>query len=300
MIKKFFVFILFLFFNYYIYALNSNKPLLKVYYLNIGQGDASVIVFPNGKVMEIDAAKAGAHSRDRGELVIIPFYESKGINKIDIALITHPDLDHIGGYMSILKELEVVEFWDSKNYTTVAYKTIINLIKKNDVKYLIGYEMLSARAEELSNKSFFGDGVRIKILGPLVEYLENDNNSNSICSKITYKNISFFFGGDTTKEAQQDMALTWKDELKSTVLMVPHHGSEHNYNTTFLSYVSPDIAVVSVGINNKYGHPSEKVMDGYKFAGVKILRTDLLQSHIEIITDGETFEINLLKSPFGD
>jgi len=83
-------------------------------------------------------------------------------------------------------------------------------------------------------------------------------------------------------------------------MLTPHHGSEHNYSPTFLSYAQPEVAICSVGLKNKYGHPSEKVLTAYAFAGVKIYRTDKLQSHIEVETDGDTYKVNIIKAPFDD
>lgn len=294
--KKILLFILvILLISVFCFAADSN--LLTLYFLNVGQGDATLIQFPNGKVMQIDAGMGGGrYSRDRGSIVLVPFYKSVGIERIDIAHGSHPDMDHIGGFLTLLKTFPTGEFWDCMQHTTLAYRNLMNLIEENNVDYYMNFKNLDDRIIELNNQNFFGDGVSITKLGPLRNY--HENNANSIVLKITYNNISILFGGDKTSESQAAMARKWKEELKSTIMLVPHHGSHHNYHPHYLNYVSPEVAIVSVGENNKYGHPSEPVMLAYRLSGARLFRTDTLQSHIKITTDGNTYDISSIKAKF--
>jgi competence protein ComEC len=277
------------------YADDSGE--LTVYFLNVGQGDASIIVFPNGKVMQIDAGMGGGrYSRDRGSIVLVPFYKDLQIDHIDVAVGSHPDMDHIGGFLTLMKTFTVGEFWDCMQHTTMAYRNMINLIQENEIDYYINFKNIDDRVKELSEQHYFGENVKISKLGPVRDYYEN--NANSIVLKIEYKKVSFLFGGDKTSQSQSDIARKWKEKLKSTVMLVPHHGSHHNYHPHYLNYVSPEVAIVSVGENNKYGHPSDVVMLAYKLSGARLFRTDSLQSHIKITTNGDSYDIGRIKAKF--
>lgn len=278
-------------------SFTGNTDTLNVYYLNVGQGDAILIQFPNGKVMQIDAGMGGGrYSRDRGTGVIIPFYRRLGIEHIDVAVGSHPDMDHIGGFLSLLRTYTTGEFWDCMPHTTIAYRNLIALIEEKNIPYYINFRNLADRIKELNKEKFWGENVKVEKFGPLRNY--HENNANSIVLKITYGEVSFLFGGDKTSQAQNDMARKWREKLKSTIMLIPHHGSHHNYQPLYLNYVSPEVAVVSVGENNKYGHPSDAVMLAYRLSGARLYRTDNLQSHIKITTDGKTYDIELIRARF--
>jgi competence protein ComEC len=266
-------------------SLFSNE--LIVTHLNIGQGDATVIQFPNGRVLQMDSGKKG-----RGKSIISKFYKKNNIKKIDIAIASHPDYDHIGGFKYIFDNFKITEFWENSITTTKTYKNMLLAIRKNDIKYYFGYDMIKTHLEKLNKENFFGENVTIKLLGPLKQFA--NNNDKSLVIQIIYKNRTFLIAGDAGYEPQQLMAKKWKETLKSDFLLVPHHGSSHNYNKYFLNYVNPEIAVISAGYKNSYHHPTDNIIKAYYAAGVKLFRTDILQSHVQIITDGQAYYLNLI------
>ncbi len=270
------------------------EGLLKVTHLNVDQGDAAIIEFPSGVVMEIDSGKGGgfAGSESMGRKSIIPYLKNNKIIKIDIAVSTHPDFDHIGGYQEVLREMSVSEYWESAGHTTNTYKNLLSIIKIKNIDYYLGYKMIKLRLDELNKTNFFGKNVKVVILGPLFKY--KNNNDASLCFMIKYNKKTFMLCGDAGFDPQENMADKYEKSLKSDFLLVPHHGSSHNYNRKFLNFVKPEIAIISAGYQNKFKHPKNEIVNAYYSAGVKLFRTDILQSHIQIATDGIDYKINLI------
>ena len=116
-------------------------------------------------------------------------------------------------------------------------------------------------------------------------------NNTSIVLKVTYNKISFLFTGDAEDPAEEAMlALKGKIDLKSTIYKAPHHGSDTSSTAVFLNKVSPEVIVICVGRNNKFGHPGESTMARFRDSGAKIYRTDF-HGNIKIITDGNQYQI---------
>lgn len=249
---------------------------LKIFVIDVGQGDSIFILTPSGKKMLIDGG-----DKYGGKFGAVPFLKKNGINHLDIVVPSHPHADHAGGLPEVLKTFKVDTVLDSgQAHTPNFYKNFLALIEKNRVKYKV------VRAGDILD---FKDGVVANILGPsepLLDGTNSDANNNSIVMKLVYKDFSMLFVGDAEKEAEERLLSAGVD-LESDILKVGHHGSKTSTSPNFLEAVNPKIAVISSGKRNNFGHPSPVTLERLKGAGIKVLRTDE-KGTILIETDGRT------------
>ena len=244
---------------FYTVLAESQNNILKVSFLDVGQGDAIFIESPAGNQLLIDGGPnkniLNALSR------VMPFYD----RSIDMILTTHPDQDHIGGIPEVLKNYSVGEYIDSgATSSTGTYKELENEIKNNNIPIEI------ARAGEIID---LGGGTFLKILYPVSEPKGKDTNEYSIVAKLYYGNSTFLFTGDAPTDVEQYLAKIDGDELKSEVLKVAHHGSRNSLSPEFLSAVLPEYSVISAGKNNSFGHPHGEITDFLDSIKSKILST---------------------------
>ena len=231
--------------------------------LDIGQGDALFIESPTGTQVLVDC---GPSNKILGSLkkVISPFDRS-----IDAIIITNPDEDHIGGLQDILKFYRVGKVFESGTWSDS--KIYQNLEKEISNKKIP--DILAKKGMKLD----LGGGAVIDILFPDRDVMDWPTNDGSVVAKLSYKGTSFMLTGDATMKTEN---FVFKDnnlaDLKSNFLKVGHHGSHYSTSESFLEAVSPKVALISDGKNNKYGHPSPEVIVILTQFGTKILRTDLL------------------------
>ncbi|MBN2406516.1 MAG: MBL fold metallo-hydrolase [Elusimicrobia bacterium] len=270
-------------------------PVLKVTFLYVGQGDAALVrdLRPGGKTMLIDAGPSpeveefmtNARSDENYAAgVIIPYLKRQGVKKIDYAVMSHKDGDHIGGYAYLIRNFPVGTIYDNGIEGSSPYVKQINkaLRETPSVKYEV------ARA---GRKIGFDDGITCQFIAPMRDYGEakNPDNNASIVVRVVAGNISFLFTGDIEIPAELDLMRYGKD-LEVTVIKVPHHGSTSSSSTPFLDMIKPDAAVFSCGRYNKLGFPTFDIIRRYEDRGAGIYRTDM-QGNIEMLTDGRTYKV---------
>ncbi len=261
--------------------------LLLVAFLDVGQGDAIVIITPSKKVIVIDTGEYDGRSKKKSSDIISNFLKMYDIKKIDCMVLTHSHSDHIGGAYNLLKNFEVGEVWDTGHKSTSAlYLKILNLIKEKKIKYII---------PNVNDKIAVDTAVNIRVLHCLkttsVKYL--NTNNTSIVLKLEYNNFSTLFTGDIEAPIEKNLVDSDSVSLKAVVLKAPHHGSSTSNSIDFLKAVAPQFTVISVGQNNRYNHPSQTVLNRYKeFSDMKLFRTDQ-QGTIEMLTDGKELKVKL-------
>lgn len=254
---------------------SSIKSELKVTYLNVGQGD-SELVQVNGKNMLIDA---GTNS---GADELVKDLKGREIKSIDIAIVTHPHEDHIGGMDEVLENFDVKSFYAPKiSHTTKTYENMIRAVKN---------EGLKVKQIKQGTSLDLGKGVDIEVYTPVKSSYDDLNNYSPIM-KISYGNNSFMFTGDAEEIAEKEALKEHKD-LKADVLKLGHHGSHSSTSEPFLKAVDPSIAIVSCAKNNKYGHPHKEIMTKLKDARVKIYET-FRDGDITITSNGENLDVKL-------
>jgi competence protein ComEC len=239
----------------------EKQDFLKISFLDVGKGDSIFFEFPKGGTMLVDAGEG--LMTDMGRLVVGSFLEHKGINKIDVVMLTHPHADHVGGLSSILKNFKVRFFVDNGDMDRgLLCKECQTLIRQKGIKRYV-----LKRGDRITG---FED-VALLILNPPIKGFNSFNN-NSIVLKLEYQDFSALFCGDIEEEAAADLLLFREKELQSTVLKVPHHGgSLGGAAWGFLGNVNPEAAVVS---RNEQRSIDSDILGAFKKIGSMIYSTD--------------------------
>jgi len=264
----------------------SGPDILKVTFLNIHQGDSTLIQTPDKKVILIDGGPRGtAYSRfDAGKDVILPFLKKHGINKIDMMIATHPDYDHNGGLVAVLKSQVRVGtvMVTGIHHTSKTYQYFMEAIKDKNIPLRIPH-----KGEILD----WGDRVQAQVLAPQVppaQRMSRSLNNNSIVIRMAYKDISFIFTGDC-EHPEEGEILSSGARIQSTIFKSSHHGSRSANGPDFYYLIDPELVVISAGKRNKFGHPHWEPIKLFRETGARILRTDY-SGTITIATDGKDYE----------
>ena len=247
---------------------DKNKDFF-IHVIDVGQADSILITTPSNKNMLIDRG-------DEDSAKIIKSYlKNKKVKNLDVVIATHPDSDHIGSLDYIIDNFDVEKIY-MPNQTTDS-ECYINLIDSCNKKNL--------KVNYLSKDDSFNldDSTNIYVLSP--SYITDNNNSNSIVLNISYKNNNFLFTGDCEESNEMDMINSYNLE-DIDFLKVAHHGSYTASSLTFLEETTPDIAVISCGYKNSYGHPHKSTLDNLESVDAKIFRTDQNGS-MQFYSDGE-------------
>jgi len=248
---------------------------IKVYFLDVGQGDSEYIKNPDGEDILIDGGPDNSVLNDLDQVM------NFGDREINLVILTHPHADHITGLIEVLNRYQVDEVWETGvEYPSSSYDEWKNKIREKNIPDK------SVSAGEIKN---FGS-TKIEILYPLSPLQNNkiDNvNNASIVSRLDYGNFSVLFTGDAEKEVQQQLV---DKNIYVDVLKVAHHGSENGLLEDFLTVTRPAVAVISVGAKNTYGHPAQSTINLLKKYAIRIFRTDQ-NGTIEIDSDGKDYEV---------
>lgn len=277
--------------------LSLDRKILKIVFFDVGQGDSMLISVDNknnilidtgsGKDMVIQESEPGKliTEIDAGKEIIVPYLQKNNIS-LEGIIITHPHSDHFGGLFSIF-EAEFYPKWFIDNGVATSYplyEDVLKIVKKNNIKYSV------AKPEQ---KIKVDDEIELVFLAPVNEYksevVDRAINNSSIVSKLVYKNFSMLFTGDIEIFAEMDL-LEYKDHLKSTMLKIPHHGSFTSSSIPFLDKVQPEVAIISCGRGNPFGHPHQDTIEKLNSKKIKIFRTDQ-NGNITILTDGINYKI---------
>lgn len=255
---------------------HSNK--IEVHYIDVGQGD-SILVKQGDKSMLIDAGEN--HYKE----VVLDYLRANGIETLDYVIGTHPHADHIGGLDHVINTFNIGKVIMPKvTHTTQTFENLIMAIKNK------GLKITTPIVGDIYN---LGDA-KFTILGPNKSDYDNLNNY-SVIIKLEYEDNSFIFTGDAETQAELEASKNGLD-IKGDLLKVSHHGSDTSSTEIFLDAVNPDIAVITVGAENKYGHPDKEVIDRLEERNIKIYRSDL-HGNILAIGDGKNIKIQTKTSP---
>lgn len=242
----------------------------KFYFIDVGQGDSSLIITPKGKNILIDGGEGNSDKYDYGKNVVLPYLLDRRIKNIDYLIISHADSDHIGGTFAVLENLNVKKILLGIQYENS--KQLEDLLKEAKNKKI---EIIYLKT---GDKIKIEKNVYIDVVWPSdKEIKDNILNNNSLVLKVKYKKFSILFTGDIEELAEKEILNYYNNNLeilKSDIIKVAHHGSKTSSTENFLKIVSPKIALIGVGKNNNFGHPSSEVIDRLKKICDKILRTD--------------------------
>ena len=249
-----------------------DNPYIEVHFLDVGQGDSIFIEINNYKTMLIDASTSSYGN------FIIDYINSLGYDRIDYLIATHPHADHIGSMQDIVLEYDIGDIYMPKVSTnTKTYENLLTAIDDKNLTIKKAYKGVKIIDE---------DELDVSILSPTKDEYDNLNNYSAVL-KLTYKNVSYLFMGDSEEEVEENIL----DDVKADVIKIAHHGSNSSSSLEFLKKVSPTYAVISVGEDNSYNHPHKEVLDRLEEIGSTVYRTDL-DGNIIISTDGNKIMID--------
>jgi competence protein ComEC len=258
-------------------ALTAPDDKLHVSFLDVGQGDAILIQTPNGQDILID----GGPDPQKINLELskkLPFWD----RTVDLVVCTQPQADHITGLVEVLQRYKVRQILEpGVSYNSSIYQEWLRLIEDK------GINCNTAHAGEEMD---LGSGIKIEVLNPpegLWEGTSDDVDNNGVALRLSWDSVSFLFTADIREEVEFELIMQRAD-LRSTVLKVAHHGSKTSTTSQFLAAVDPEIAVICVGADNPFGHPSSEVLERLTdtLGDDNVYRTDQ-DGTIEFITDGE-------------
>lgn len=246
---------------------------LEIYFFDVGQAD-SILIKENDYTMLID----GGNQSD-GKNLVKYLEEDLNINDIDILVGTHPHEDHIGGLTDIINSLEIGKIYlPNATTTTKIFEKLLDTIEENNYKITI----------PKINEEFNLNNMNFKVIYTGTD--ESDLNNTSIVLKLKYGKTSYLFTGDATKTTEEKIL---DKDITSDVLKIGHHGSSYSTTEEFLNKVNPKYAIIQVGTNNKYNHPSKQTLDKLNEKNIKIYRTDE-NGTIKLTSDGKNINIETI------
>jgi competence protein ComEC len=253
---------------------------LRVRFLDVGQGDAAVLELPGGEIVVIDGGGFGRSGFDVGERVVAPYLWSRKIRRIDVLVATHGDWDHQGGLHFLAREFAPRELWMSAS--AMEQERLAALT--DSVRTSGGRVRLVHAGEAVYARS----GVTIECLHP-PDAAAVSGNDSSLVLRLGFGRHLLLFTGDV--EAAGEAAVTTRFAPRPvSILKVPHHGSGTSSSPSLLRWARPEVAVFSLGAGNSYGFPQPAVIERYRSAGTRTLRTDR-DGSVWVSTDGERYEV---------
>jgi competence protein ComEC len=244
-----------------------------VYFIDVGQGDAALIITADKKTILVDTGGLRGNY-DTGERIILPFLRYLGINKLDVLALSHGHHDHAGGAAAVARAIPIGCILLPREEPSQDVAALLNFVKdKSQIKQLASgqqYDLGTCKIDIIE-----------AALASSLEENHNENESSAIM-KITDNGKSVVFTGDATEEEEIAAAAA---SIKADVLKVSHHGSKTSSSYEFLQAVHPGLAVISVGADNKFGHPAPETLEKLQAIGAKVLRTDQA-GNIKVVFDG--------------
>lgn len=258
---------------YAVFVIESHQD-LEVAFFDVGQGDAIFIQTPKGHQVLIDGGPGRGVLSKLGR--VLPFWD----RSIDLVILSHPHADHLAGLIDVTERYHISAIIESGATTeTPEYHEWREIVKKKNIPVHI-----AARGERIRLDS----DITLDILAPWADYngvsLKNPHDATVIV-RLRYASTSLLFMGDAEKLTEYRMVWDEADVRDTDILKVGHHGSKTSTAEEFLSYVSPEYAVISAGRKNRYGHPHEEVIERLNQIGATILRTDI-DGDIRFRSDG--------------
>ncbi len=255
---------------------------LSVYFLDVGHGDAIFIVTPSSNTILIDG---GYEDQARH---VYDFIHDLGFNYLDYAIASHPDADHIGGLDFVIKKMAYVnkvldngrspyngsqsDYRTYRSYREVALNQESYAVVRHDLKLKVDNNIDVFVFVPYENKTYF-----------------NNTDDNSLIVKLVYGNVSFLFTGDCEVPCEERLLEKGKD-IRSTILKVAHHGDSDATSKEFLDAVKPEVAIISTGDYERFGHPHKEVIQRLEENGIAIYRTDR-DGNVIITTDGSDYSV---------
>ncbi|HBL84587.1 MAG TPA: hypothetical protein DDZ99_06735 [Clostridiales bacterium] len=252
-------------------SLVNLKKYMKLHFIDVGQGDAIFIELPNKQCMLVDAGDTTSGT------LVVNYIKNLGYTSIDYFVATHPHTDHIGGLPAIFNAFQVKSIYmPNASNATSAYQNMMSVIsneKLTPITVMDGIYII---------KTY---NLQIEFLAPNSNNYENLNNYSAVI-KITFENNIFLLMGDAEELSESEIT----DNVQADVVKVGYHGGATASTQNFVTHVSPKYAIISVGKNNTFGHPSADVIARWENSGATVYRTDLYGT-IVVTSDGLNIDV---------
>ena len=253
-------------------ATSFPEQLLEVHFIDVGQGDSIYIKTPENKHILIDGGPPSA-----GENVV-SYLKKQGAHTIDLLIATHPHIDHIGGLIDVIEQIPIKQIVHTGIiHPTKTYFMYVYQIWKQAIPIYI-----PSKDEQLVNEK----NVMLEVLNS--DFQHESINNTSLALKLTYDDIRFLLLSDLEREAEDYLQRT--NIVKADVIKIAHHGSKTSSSFNFLQRVNPQIAILTYGKDNKFGHPNERVVENINFLDTFIYSTATF-GNVVVATNGKQFYV---------
>ena len=256
---------------------------LHVTFLDVGQGDATLVRFPRGTSMLVDAGGSGSGGYDVGDRVVGPVLRELRVRRLSTLVLTHGDVDHAGGALSIIREFRPFDTWEGVPVPRSPLLTVLrDLAAARNVRWT------SVQRDD----RMVIDGVEVWVHHPQPPDWERQNprNDDSVVIELRWRAVSIVLSGDIERATEDAIGARF-DSVGLRVLKVPHHGSRSSSSEPFLQQLRPQIAIVSAGRGNPFGHPVPEIVQRYEAIGAEMFRTDR-DGAVTVETDGAGLSVH--------
>jgi len=257
---------------------------LRVDFIAVGQGDAALVTSPTGKTVLIDGGPPESSA------ALVAYLQSQAVGPLDLVILTHRHADHLGGLRAVVTTIGARMFLDAPfPHPTGMYGALMKTLAERQIAVR---NAVRGRVIDL------GGEATLRLLtppDPVLRGTRSDVNSNSVVVRLDYHQASILFAADA-EASTESWLLAAGVPLRARVLKVAHHGSQHSSTAAFLRAVAPQIAIISAGAPNRYGHPEVEAIDRLQSIGARVFRTDQ-QGTITLRTDGVQIGITTAASP---
>ena len=288
----------------YVDAFNGDE--FQVHVLDVGQGDAILIKLPNNKCMMIDCG--GNEKKDTVISYTKQFLKNEKLEKINYFVLTHSDEDHVGSGEAVINEIGIDVLYRPKIYCSYEIENNLDLMDYNSSEHYFYNQTIKSAYESNVEMQFNKKGIvivendcKIEFLSPVYDKYTKNNDYSAVIM-ITYKENKFLFMGDATIDIENKLIEDYGSNLKADVLKIGHHGSNSSTSESFLSYVKPKYALISVAKQNNYDLPDADVLNRLSDIGAERYSTStngnfavgIKNNNIEFANDVSSFKVPLL------
>ncbi len=256
----------------------QEMPVMKVHFINVGQGDSILIETPLDRTILIDGGPPEAGD------ALVNYIKERRINEIDLMIATHPDVDHIGGLVKVLDEIDVGGVLDiGKLHPTKTFAAYMNRIRDLQIPLTIAEKDTPIEIDPMISLDIWNAAQSL-----------TSPNASSLVLKLNYEETDMLFMGDVGKKEEKEIQK--KHDVDAELIKIGHHGSNTSTGMSFLEAVDPEIAILTYSKDNNYGHPVPRVIEHLYEINALIYSTAALDS-ITVETDGETLIVNPRMNP---
>jgi competence protein ComEC len=275
----------------YPFAPGLERGILEATVLDVGQGDAIFLAFPDGRTMLLDGGGLPAFGQERGvgyersfdvgEQVVSPYLWERGLKHIDVVALSHAHQDHLGGLAAVLDNFAVGQLWVGRDVASPPYRSLLTEAAARGTAVVHHH-----RGDSLS-----WDAVQGSVLWPEdTSPTERGANDDSLVLRLEFGSVTFLLPGDIERQVEAQLVARG-DGLRADFLKIAHHGSRTSSTEDFLAAVAPRVEVISAGEGNPYGHPNAEVLERLSGHGARMLRTDR-DGAVTVTSEGRTVRVH--------